>query len=134
MGKSFLQRLLNTYKKYETISIGKESIIVEVKDLFKNAFYSYIILRFNNFEKGIETLSEYGIEIKDSIHIYKDKNSTYSLKITYKENNKIINNIDAVFEDEEGHYNKKGYYDEETVKKFNTLIFRIFDEIVGGNK
>lgn len=134
MGKSFLQKIIDYYKNYETISVGKESIEVELKDLYTNAIYQYIKLRFSSYEKGKKVLRTYGIDKKNSMHVSREKDNTFSLKIIYKGNEKIINNIDTLFEDDEGHYNKKGYYDEDTVKKFNTIIFKVFDEIVGVKK
>lgn len=130
MGKSFLQKLIDSFKDYHTIRVGKESILIETKDLFINAYYNYIKSRFTDFKTGIDTLKEYNLDKKDSIQIVKHTDNSYSLRIQYKNGEKQIHNIEKLFEDSEGHYNVKGYYDENTVEKFNTIIYQVFDEII----
>lgn len=99
-----------------------------------NAYYNYINSHFDNYNDGINRLSHYGIEKKSSAVIVKEKDNSFSLIIRYNENKKIVPHIEKIFEDNKGIYNKKGYYDDNTVQKFNTLIFKIFDEIIDGNK
>ena len=86
------------------------------------------------FETGMTRLKKYKLYLKDSLQIIKEKNNTYTLKISYRDGVKQINNIDKIFENKQGIYNQKGYYDEETVEKFNKIIYSLFDEILGFSK
>lgn len=67
--KSFLQKLIDFYSAYNPIRVGKESIYIDVKDLFVNAYYNYVKQRFHNIENGINKLNEYNLNLKESIRI-----------------------------------------------------------------
>lgn len=131
MSKSFLKRFIDSFKERHTLTAGKESILVDAKDLFVNSFYHYIKLRFENFGQGINVFKKYKLDKKDSIQIVQEKDNSYTLKVRYINGEKQIHNIEKLFEDIHGNYNVKGYYDENTVEKFNKILFQLFDEITG---
>ncbi len=130
MKKTFLERFLDFYDQLGTIKIGPEFIYLEVKDLFHNAWYLYIKDNFPNYSIGKKILKEVGISPRQSAMIKIEGDKSYTLNINYKNEFYQINSVERLFMDQNGIYNSKGYYDKETVKKFNKAIYAIFDKIL----
>ena len=129
--RSFINRLVAFYDSYQTIRAGKESISVDARDLFINAYYHYIDERFNSFDEGIAALREKGIDRKGTMKICNDGEEGFSVRISHANGVKVIPRIERFFEGPQGGYNEKGYYDADAADRFMEALFSAFDEIIG---
>jgi hypothetical protein len=128
---SFLARVIRDLDAIPDLRSGKESIDRETRDLFRACCMSYIRTTFGDFQAGADALRNAGIDYRRGARVHRNDNSTYSLTVHFTGGTAEIPDLEQYFTDDNGIYNGKGYYDSQTVEKFEKTVFQLLNEILG---
>ncbi len=131
---SFLNRLLRDLEKSPNLRSGRESIAGEAKDLFEAACLYYIRDRYGDFQEGLDALDAVGIDYRKGVTVSENASGSYQLTVAFSGGSAQIPDLAQYFTDTHGVYNSKGYYDEQTVSRFNTTVFDLLDDVLGARK
>lgn len=91
----------------------------------------YIRERYGDFAVGSKALRRAGIDYDRAARIRTAEDGTHILTVQFSGGVAEVPHLEDYFTDSSGTYNSKGYYDAETVEKFERTLFQLLDEIIG---